>query len=130
MFEKKHNEMVAGDNSPGLDLAGIAYECDRAFEWKKWSNTVPFLKFDPEWEVQVIPPFGGAVVRFIVKQFDITISVYLDCYNCLGGFGSGPYWEIYPADNGDVERVFMEDADGLISAIRKSFAAKKPKDEL
>ena len=31
-----------------------------------------------------------------------------------------PYWEIYPAANGDVERYKMEDVDGLLDGLERA----------
>ena len=81
-----------------------------------WFDNIPFIRFDPDWDVQVIPPFSGAMVRFRVKQGDHIVSVYLDCYQQLG-YWDGPYWEVYPVD-GDTWRVGIDDVDGLLDAIR------------
>jgi hypothetical protein len=87
-------------------------------EWREWIDKIPPLKFKRNWTVRVIPPFAGAIARFIVETEKGRVSVYLDCYEKLGYFGE-PYWEIYPY-NGDVYRVKMASADELISAISKS----------
>ena len=56
-------------------------------EWGKWIDLIPAIKFSPEWEVKVIPPFGGAIVRFLVICKGKTASVYLDCYDRIGYCG-------------------------------------------
>lgn len=98
------------------------------FEWQKWCKEIPSLKFNPEWEIKVIPPFAGAVVRFIVSKDNKTVSVYLDCYENLGFFG-GPHWEIYPDKFGDNSRFAMNDTEALITAIEESFQPKDQKNE-
>ncbi len=95
-------------------------ESEYAEEWLVWINKIPALKFPPDWEVKIIPPFGGAIARFTVDKGDNSVSVYLDCYDKLGYFGS-PYWEIHPYD-GDVYRTAMENSEDLIEKISESLA--------
>lgn len=98
----------------------ITHEMEGSFEWEKWRNEIPFIPIYKDWEIKVIPPFCGAVVRFLVREpGGDDISVYLDCYDVLGCFGS-PYWEIYPAADGDVERYKMEDVDGLLDGLERA----------
>jgi hypothetical protein len=91
------------------------YEYSAIMEHDKWMREIPYIRFPSDWEVQVSPPFSGAVVRFRVKKGKSDISVYLDCYDNLGFMGR-PYWEIYPY-NDDTFRCAMNDTDGLIQAI-------------
>lgn len=83
-----------------------------------WVDEIPYINFPKDWNVKIIPPFGGAVVRFQVKKDEKMISVYLDCYDNLGVFGS-PYWEIYP-HKGDVMRIPMKEVNLLLSYIKIS----------
>ena len=85
----------------------LSYELGEQFEWKKWANQIPFIKFPDDWVVQVIPPFAGAIARFVVKEAtgNHKVSVYLDCYDMLG-FNETPYWEIYPIDADDERNRF------------------------
>ena len=94
---------------------------DSIMESNKWIREIPYIKFKPEWEVKVIPPHAGAVVRFLVKHPDTKtiISVYLDCYDIMGSMGQ-PYWEMYPY-KGDIERFFLNEVDQLVDAIEISF---------
>lgn len=99
------------------------YHVEHMEEWDMIFRKIrecPGIKFDPEWEVRVVPPFGGAAARFRVSYNGKEISVYLDWYDRLGYMGF-PYYEIYPAANGDVERFDVFDTDNLVNAIRKSF---------
>jgi len=84
--------------------------------WMKWSKEIPYMSFPNNWKVQIIPPFGGAMIRFRVKHGEGDISVYLDVADRLGYFGS-PYWEIYPY-GGDIYRVPMNDVDELLMRIQ------------
>ena len=93
---------------------------EREDEWDKWRNEIPEIEFDPGWKVRVIPPLVGAIVRFRVNG----ISVYLDCYARLG-IWDGPYWELYPAEDGDTERYSMHDMDGLLDGLRRAIARQE-----
>jgi hypothetical protein len=104
--------------SARLDQFKASHDLEISMEWGKWRNEIPFLRFLNEWEVRVIPPITGAVVRFIVKMGEAEVSVYLDCYENLGMFGE-PYWEIYPYED-DTFRCKMADTDALIEAIGHS----------
>lgn len=93
-------------------------------EWDKWRMEVPFINFPSCLEVRVIPPFGGAIVRFVVRHIDFpeteTRSVYLDCYGRLGAVDE-PYWELYP-HYGDTYRCAMNETNDLIAAILDSYS--------
>ena len=98
----------------------LTHDMERSFEWGKWNKEIPFIPIYKDWEIKIIPPFSGAVVRFLVREpGGDDISVYLDCYDILGCYGS-PYWEIYPAADGDVERYKMEDVDGLLDGLERA----------
>jgi hypothetical protein len=94
------------------------YRIEEEYEWAKWASEIPYIKFPSSWEIKVIPPFGRAVSRFLVKKGNASVSVYLDCYNALGSYGS-PYWEIYPHDD-DVYRCGMKEVGSLLKAIKES----------
>jgi hypothetical protein len=87
--------------------------------WREWTNAIPFLSFPTVWRVQVIPPFGGAMVRFRVTRATNpvnAVSIYLDVYNTLGSY-DGPYWEVCPY-KGNVGRCSMHDTEKLIEMIK------------
>lgn len=96
----------------------IPIEYGRLMEHEKWIKEIPYLDFKRDWRVQVSPPFAGAVVRFRVKRGEADVSVYLDCYDKLGYFGS-PYWEVYPY-NDDTFRCGINETEELIKAIEVS----------
>lgn len=96
------------------------YTIEGSEDWRGWCNKIPALQFDPEWAVKIIPPFGGAMARFLVEKDGKTASVYLDCYEALGCFGE-PYWEVHPVDD-DVARCAMNDTAELMNLIRQSIA--------
>lgn len=85
-------------------------------KWHESIDTIPFIKFPTDWQVQVIPPFGGAMARFRVKlPSGVEKSVYLDFYDRLG-YMRQPYWEVYPA-KGDCGRALLNETDLLLELI-------------
>jgi len=99
------------------------FEAERVFDWRGWVEKIPAIKFNPDWEVQVVPPFGGALARFWVHYKGEWCSVYLDGFDLLGHCGE-PYWEVYPYED-DVYRCTMNNTDSLIEAISKSLNYKQ-----
>lgn len=98
-----------------LDL----HRVEDSFEWRKWAEEIPFIKWPSDWEVKAIPPFAGAIIRYHIKTKNCkSVSVYLDCYDCLG-FVNQPYWEVYPIDN-DCERCLMAETDKLLGIISRA----------
>lgn len=101
-------------------MASAEYE--RVFESEKWLKEIPFLDFKLDLLVKILPPLTGAIIRFWVCKKDNPkkiISIYLDCYDVLGGVGH-PYWEIYPNCDGDNERYGMHETGLLIDGIEKA----------
>ena len=82
----------------------------------QWVSKIPALHFDRDWNVRIIPPFGGALARFQVRKGDNFASVYFDAYDRLGLEGH-PYFELYPWEN-DVKRYSINEVDELIKDIR------------
>lgn len=98
----------------------LTYEYEQQMEHRKWAKEIPYIQFPADWKVQITPPFAGAVVRFRVQKDDMEVSIYLDCYDRLGCYGS-PYWEVYPHE-GDVFRCDMSDTEILLNAITQSLS--------
>ena len=101
-------------------------EVEKHDDWHGWIRKIPHFAVKTAWEIQVIPPFGGAVARFCVRLKDCpraTVPVYLDCYERLGCW-SGPYWEIYPYDD-DVARCHMDHTKELEQLISTSLRKQK-----
>lgn len=99
----------------------LACEFDEVFEWRKWTDKIPFIQWPSDWLVKSIASFGGAIIRYHITKsgLDDYVSVYLDCYELLGLFGE-PYWEVYPNINGDVARCSMNDINKLMDYISAS----------
>ena len=105
------------------DMQARAY-IENKYEYHKWEKEIPFLKFKESWEVKILPPFGGAIIRFAVKKKETEwVSVYLDCYDNLGCMGKKPYWEIFPNKENTNERFWMDETNELLSAIQSALEA-------
>ena len=99
-----------------FDTTMKRYEVEREQDWDSDRRTAPWIKFPADWEVQIIPPFGDAVVRFCVKlPSGMEKSIYQDRRMSLG-YWDGPYWEVYPV-KGDVGRCDKEDIGTLLELI-------------
>ena len=112
-----------------LDRTLKRIEIEKEYEYDKWDKLIPFIDFPKKWKIKMRPPFGGAIVRFAVKEssskVDDYVSIYLDCYDELGLFGE-PYWEIYPVD-GDVARCKMNEIASLLKYIKQGLKELKKK---
>lgn len=102
----------------------IRSNVEQAEEWRKWCHEIPKLKFDSDWEVRIIPPFGGAIVRFTVSKGDNFASIYFDAYSELGWMYDEdekpiPYWEIFTDDiSGYPHRYLLSETEELLEDIR------------
>lgn len=94
------------------------FEIEDEEHWLSWCKEIPRIKFKEEWDVKVIPPFAGAMARFLVFKGDARVSVYLDVNDRLGCYGE-PYWEVYPYKD-DVQRCPMNDTPDLLWFIEES----------
>lgn len=101
------------EDNYSLELA--RYKVEGAEAWKKICKAIPPLHFKPEWEVKIIPPFGGAVARFTVDYNKKHVSVYLDWYGRLGCMDE-PYYELYPFDGG-TKRYYLNETEELMKDI-------------
>lgn len=100
-------------------------QMSKEFEWEKWLKEIPYLTFPEHLEVKVIPPFTGAIIRFLIrdkKYHEAEVSIYLDCYSILGA-SSEPYWEIYPYEQ-DVFRCGMNETKELIEGVEHSIKSQ------
>ena len=52
----------------------------KLFEWDKWSKEIPRLNFNSDWNVKIIPPFGGAIIRFNCEKNGENFFVASECY--------------------------------------------------
>ena len=99
-------------------------EVERDEKWREASTFAAELTFQNNWKVRIIPPWAGAMARFVVSKGDNRVSVYFDTDDRLGIMGKRPYYEIYPAPDGDTARYYPEEADQMMTAIRRSLNRK------
>lgn len=107
---------VRSSMKQNLLTSALFADIERKHEWMKWAFTIPFIKWPENWFVRAVPPFHGAVIRYHVKndlQSNEQVSIYLDCYDMLGCYGS-PYWEVHNTkfEGSEPGRCSMEDIDG------------------
>ena len=91
-------------------------------QFQEFSKKIPKLNFPEDWDITILPPFGGAMIRFVVTVKTAKVSVYLDCHDNLGVVGQ-PYWEMYPLQD-DTFRCMMDDVESLFDAINQSIKAQ------
>ena len=75
-------------------------------DFKGWSHKLPAFHFDKEWDVKIIPPFAGAIIRFVIDYNGKHVSVYFDAYSELGWMYDEdeqpiPYFEYYYLDESE-----------------------------
>lgn len=95
---------------------------ERMKNYERWRKELPSLHFDEKWEVKIIPPFAGAVIRFLINYKDKGVSVYFDSDSSLGYMYDDndepiPYFEYY--DGHDTYRYLLNEADQMMNDIRK-----------
>lgn len=91
-------------------------------KWREWCNKIPAIRFDSDWDIKIIPPFGGAITRFTAAKNDKYVSVYLDVFSKLGLMYDNagdpiPYYEVY--DGEDTQRFYLDETDEMMDYIRK-----------
>ena len=100
-------------------------EVEQGEKWREWCDKIPNLKFDKDWEVRIIPPFAGALARFIVFKGNKRVSVYFDGFSKLRFVINEnnepiPYYETYPSpDSDDVKRYYINETEEMLNDIRK-----------
>ena len=103
-----------------LDIAN-RFQIESNERWREWGEKLPYFKFDSDWEVKIIPAFAGALVRFVIKKNDKTVSVYFDSESKLGYMYDEngnpiPYFEIY---TNSTYRYLLDETEKMINDIRK-----------
>lgn len=90
-------------------------------ECRKWAAIIPSLHFEKEWDVKIIPPFAGALIRFTIDYNGKHVSVYLDGYSELGWMYNDndepiPYFEYY--DGEECYRYYMNESEKMMEDIK------------
>jgi len=85
---------------------------------------IAFFELPKGWNIQVLPPFNGALCRFNLKKGRFDVSVYYDANESLGYNTGKPYWEAYPIEN-DTYRVGKDELDELLNVIYKDMVKRE-----
>ena len=91
--------------------------------WREWCTKIPPLHFGSDWDVYIIPPFGGALTRVAIKKNGKPVSVYFDAYSQLGHMCDRdgkpiPYFEIYPSPDGEPRRYLPDETEHMMEDVR------------
>lgn len=118
MFYSDH---MGGDNMRDFETTMAIAKYDGLQETKKWAKELPVLHFEKEWDVKIIPPFGGAVIRFCIDYNDKHVSIYFDAYSELGWVVDKngnpiPYFEYY--DGEECYRYYMDESEKMMEDIK------------
>lgn len=102
----------------------IRAQIETSEDWRGWCKKIPELHFDSDWNVKIIPPFAGALIRFVISKNNKSVSVYFDGYSKLGYMydendNAIPYFEIYPSPNSDIRRYFLNETEEMMNDIRE-----------
>lgn len=111
-------------------------------EWEKWVEiiykNVPAFDFGPGFQIKIVPPVGGAMVRMLVYFGSANVSIFLDAHNELNGrkfldqhqYYNDPveqaYWEIYPYHDpetdtaDDIKRYGLFEIDTITEDIKRT----------
>ena len=109
---------------------------EQIHDFKGWSHKLPAFHFDKEWDVKIIPPFAGAIIRFVIDYNGKHVSVYFDAYSELGRKALRileqvekelgwmydedeqpiPYFEYY--DGEDTHRYYLDESEQMMTDIR------------
>lgn len=105
----------------GIQASKIISEYEKLQECRAWGSKIPALHFEKEWDVKIIPPFGGAVIRFHISHNNKNVSVYFDGYSELGYVmdeNDEPisYFEYY--DGEDCHRYYIDESEEMMSDIK------------
>lgn len=93
---------------------------ERGERWESFCKYMPKLTIPEGCQIQVIPPFCGAIVRFVVHKGNRSVSVYFDAYSRLG-YCEGEYWEAYPIDDNN-NRYAPTDHDMMMADIARELS--------
>lgn len=104
-----------------VEAAMIISRYESLQECRGWAVRIPALHFEKEWDVKIIPPFAGALIRFTIDYNGKHVSVYFDGYSELGYMYDDndnpiPYFEYY--DGEDIHRYYMDESEEMMDDIK------------
>jgi hypothetical protein len=109
-----NNDKKVVDTSDYIKKSNLFAEYDHSQETRKWCKELPKFHFKKEWNVKIIPPFGGAIIRFMIDYKGKHVSVYFDVYERLG-LEPVPYFEYFDGEN--VHRYLLEESEEMMKDI-------------
>jgi len=117
-----------------MDLGQMKYRSELNEYWHDHLNQIPWIPIpnNSNWMIKPMPPVGGALARFLVTIPELTgksVSIYLDIDGSLG-YEDGPYWEIYPAADGDTARCAKDDVYQLVHLIEGGLEVMRSKQDM
>jgi hypothetical protein len=89
---------------------------DLKHHWLSHIHLIPDINFPSHWNVRLVAPYGGALVRFVVNG---KVSVYFDVDGSLSSMRV-PHWEVAVLDDPDRSsplRFLAAETKELIEAI-------------
>lgn len=95
-------------------------QCDDIFEWTSyWIENIPYLNFEPDWQVKSLPPYNGAITNIHIKKGDNLIKLAL--YSCsVKAIVQGPYWVL--DFNGNIEHFDVNFTNTMMQHIKQLLA--------
>ena len=96
-------------------------QIERIWNYRGCATKLPAFHFDKEWDVLIVPPFAGAIIRFVISYNGKYVSVYFDAYSELGWMYDKneqpiPYFEYY--DGEDTYRYLINESEQMMNDIR------------
>ena len=109
------------DIGTSVNKALMLSKVEQMHDFRGWSHKLPAFHFDKEWDVKIIPPFSGAVIRFVIDYNGKHVSVYFDAYSELGWMYDDneepiPYFEYY--DGEETHRYWLDESEQMMNDIR------------
>ena len=91
------------------------WEMERKEKWGDHHNSMDYIPLREGYQFKVIPPFGGALMRFKIlhKSSNRDFSIYFDAHDALGVVGY-PYFEVYPIND---DTIRTTDVKEIMKAI-------------
>lgn len=101
---------------------GDRYKLEDEENWRDHVNDMPASEIRAGYKIQVLPPFGGALMRFrIIAPDNIVYSIYFDVNGALGAMNV-PYYELYPYsldtdEKDDTKRYYRTEFNDILMDI-------------
>lgn len=90
--------------------------------WNYHSKEIPSFELRPGYRIKILPPYGGALIRFNIFHDHTRFSVYFDANDALGSVRE-PYWEVYHnawSSGDDTKRFYTYQLHELLFEIYRT----------